>query len=102
LDEIPQLWNVLRGEMEFVGPRPERPEFVEWLTREIPYYQLRHTVAPGVTGWAQVCYKYGNTIEDAKEKLRYDIFYIKNMSLSLDLWILFQTTRTVLFGKGAL
>jgi sugar transferase (PEP-CTERM system associated) len=102
LDEIPQLWNVLRGEMEFVGPRPERPEFVEWLTREIPYYQLRHTVAPGVTGWAQVCYKYGNTIEDAKEKLRYDLFYIKNMSISLDLWILFQTIKTVLFGKGAL
>ena len=102
LDEIPQLWNVLRGEMEFVGPRPERPEFVEWLTREIPYYQLRQTVAPGVTGWAQVCYKYGNTIEDAKEKLRYDLFYIKNMSVSLDLWILFQTVKTVLFGEGAL
>jgi sugar transferase (PEP-CTERM system associated) len=102
LDEIPQLWNVLRGEMEFVGPRPERPEFVERLTREIPYYQLRHTVAPGITGWAQVCYKYGNTIEDAKEKLRYDLFYIKNMSPSLDLWILFQTIKTVLLGKGAL
>ena len=100
-DEIPQLWNVLRGDMEFVGPRPERPEFVEWLTREIPYYELRHTVPPGVTGWAQVCYKYGNTLEDAKEKLRYDLYYIKNRSFGLDSMILFQTIRTVLLGRGA-
>jgi sugar transferase (PEP-CTERM system associated) len=100
-DEIPQLWNVLRGDMEFVGPRPERPEFVEWLTREIPYYELRHTVPPGVTGWAQVCYKYGNTLEDAREKLRYDLYYIKNRSFGLDTMILFQTIKTVLLGRGA-
>lgn len=101
LDEIPQLWNVLRGDMEFVGPRPERPEFVEWLAKEIPYYQLRHTVTPGITGWAQVCYKYGNTVEDAKEKLRYDLYYIKNASLGLDFMILFQTIKTVVLGRGA-
>lgn len=101
LDEIPQLWNVARGDMEFVGPRPERPEFVEWLAREIPYYQVRHTVPPGITGWAQVCYKYGNTVEDSKEKLRYDLYYIKNASLGLDLMILFQTIKTVLLGRGA-
>jgi sugar transferase (PEP-CTERM system associated) len=101
LDEIPQLWNVLRGDMEFVGPRPERPEFVEWLTREIPYYELRHTVPPGVTGWAQVCYKYGNTLEDAQEKLRYDLYSIKNRSFGLDTMILFETIKTVLLGRGA-
>jgi len=101
LDEIPQLWNVLRGDMEFVGPRPERPEFVEMLNREIPYYQLRHTVPPGITGWAQVCYKYGNTVEDSKEKLRYDLYYIKNASLGLDLMIIFQTIKTVVLGRGA-
>jgi sugar transferase (PEP-CTERM system associated) len=101
LDEIPQLWNVLRGDMEFVGPRPERPEFVESLTRDIPYYQVRHTVPPGITGWAQVCYKYGNTVEDSKEKLRYDLYYIKNASLGLDLMILFQTIKTVVLGRGA-
>jgi len=101
LDEIPQLWNVLRGDMEFVGPRPERPEFVEWLSKDISYYQLRHIVSPGITGWAQVCYKYGNTLEDAKEKLRYDLYYIKNASLGLDLMILFQTIKTVVLGRGA-
>jgi sugar transferase (PEP-CTERM system associated) len=101
LDEIPQLWNVLRGDMEFVGPRPERPEFVEMLNREVPYYQLRHTVLPGITGWAQVCYKYGNTVEDSKEKLRYDLYYIKNASLGLDLMIMFQTIKTVVLGRGA-
>lgn len=101
LDEIPQLWNVLRGDMEFVGPRPERPEFVEWLAREIPYYQLRHTVPPGVTGWAQINYKYGNTLEDAREKLKYDLYYIKNLSIGLDLMILFRTIKTVLLGRGA-
>lgn len=102
LDEIPQLWNVLRGDMAFVGPRPERPEFIEQLSQEIPYYRLRHVVRPGITGWAQICYKYGNSVKDSKEKLKYDLFYIKNKSLSLDLWILFQTVGTVLFGKGAL
>jgi lipopolysaccharide/colanic/teichoic acid biosynthesis glycosyltransferase len=101
LDEIPQLWNVLRGDMEFVGPRPERPEFVEWLTREIPYYKLRSNVRPGITGWAQVCYKYGNTLDDAKEKLRYDLYYIKNVSFGLDMLIVFRTIKTVVFGRGS-
>ncbi len=100
LDEIPQLWNVLRGDMEFVGPRPERPEFVEWLTQEIPYYRLRNNVRPGITGWAQVCYKYGNTLDDAKEKLRYDLYYIKNVSFGLDMLIVFRTIKTVVFGRG--
>jgi len=101
LDEVPQLWNVLRGDMAFVGPRPERPEFVEWLTKEIPYYPVRHVVRPGITGWAQVRYRYGNTVEDAKEKLQYDLFYIKNVSLGLDFLVMFQTIKTVLFGRGA-
>jgi sugar transferase (PEP-CTERM system associated) len=101
LDEIPQLWNVLRGDMSFVGPRPERPEFVEWLSKEIPYYPVRHAVPPGITGWAQVRYKYGNTLEDAKEKLQYDLYYIKNLSLGLDVMIMFQTIKIVLLGRGA-
>jgi len=101
LDEIPQLWCVLKGDMHFVGPRPERPEFVEWLSREIPYYGVRHTVRPGITGWAQVQYKYGNTLEDAREKLQYDLFYIKNASLGLDLLIWLQTVKIVLLGRGA-
>jgi sugar transferase (PEP-CTERM system associated) len=101
LDEIPQLWNVLKGDMSLVGPRPERPEFVDWLNREIPYYHLRHTIRPGITGWAQVRYKYGSSVEDAKEKLRYDLFYIKNMSPGLDFLIFFDTTKTILFGRGA-
>lgn len=100
-DEIPQLWCVLKGDMHFVGPRPERPEFVEWLSREIPYYNMRHVVRPGITGWAQVQYKYGNTLEDAREKLQYDLFYIKNASVGLDLLILFQTVKIVLLGRGA-
>ena len=101
IDEIPQLWCVFKGDMAFVGPRPERPEFVEWLTKEIPYYGVRHAVRPGITGWAQVRYKYGNTIEDAKEKLQYDLFYIKNASLGLDMLIMFQTIKIVLLGRGA-
>jgi sugar transferase (PEP-CTERM system associated) len=101
LDEIPQLWCVLKGDMHFVGPRPERPEFVEWLSREIPYYGVRHVVRPGITGWAQVQYKYGNTLADAREKLQYDLFYIKNASLGLDLVIMFQTIKIVLLGRGA-
>jgi len=101
LDEIPQLWCVLKGDMHFVGPRPERPEFVEWLSKEIPYYGVRHTVRPGITGWAQVQYKYGNTLEDAREKLQYDLFYIKNASVGLDFWIAFQTIKIVLLGRGA-
>ena len=101
LDEIPQLWCVLKGDMAFVGPRPERPEFVEWLTKEIPYYGVRHLVRPGITGWAQIQYKYGNTVADAKEKLQYDLFYIKNASVGLDALILFQTVKIVLRGRGA-
>ena len=101
LDEIPQLWCVLKGEMAFVGPRPERPEFIEWLSKEIPYYGVRHMVRPGVTGWAQVKYKYGSTVEDAREKLQYDLFYIKNASIGLDLLIMFQTVKTVLLRRGA-
>src|SRR5579872_691322 len=101
LDEIPQLWCVLKGDMHFVGPRPERPEFVESLIKEIPYYGVRHMVRPGITGWAQVKYKYGNTREDALEKLQYDLFYIKNASLGLDLLIWFQTVKIVLLGRGA-
>lgn len=101
LDEIPQLWCVLKGDMSFVGPRPERPEFVELLAREIPFYEVRNAVRPGITGWAQVRYKYGNTVEDSKEKLQYDLYYIKNMSLGLDLMIMFQTIKIVLLGRGA-
>ena len=101
LDEIPQLWCVLKGDMAFVGPRPERPEFVEWLMKEIPYYRMRHLVRPGITGWAQIRYKYCNTVEDAKEKLKYDLFYIKNASIGLDVVILFQTIKIVILGRGA-
>jgi sugar transferase (PEP-CTERM system associated) len=101
LDEIPQLWCVLKGDMHFVGPRPERPEFVEWLSKEIPYYGVRHVVRPGITGWAQVQYKYGNTLDDAREKLQYDLFYIKNASIGLDVLIWFQTVKIVLLGRGA-
>jgi sugar transferase (PEP-CTERM system associated) len=101
LDEIPQLWNVLRGDMAFVGPRPERPEFVEWLTKEVPFYQLRHVVRPGITGWAQVSYQYGASVEEAKEKLRYDLYYIKHLSVAFDLFIIFQTVKIALFGRGA-
>ncbi len=101
LDEIPQLWNVLRGDMNFVGPRPERPEFVAKLSREIPYYHLRHTIRPGITGWAQICYRYGNSVEDAKEKLQYDLYYIKNMSLGFDLLIFMHTVKVILLGRGA-
>lgn len=101
LDEIPQLWCVLKGDMAFVGPRPERPEFVEWLSKEIPYYSVRYIVRPGLTGWAQVKYKYGSTVADAREKLQYDLFYIKNASIGLDLLIMFQTVKTVLLRRGA-
>lgn len=101
LDEIPQLWNVFRGDMGFVGPRPERPEFVEWLAREIPYYHLRHVIRPGITGWAQVRYRYGASLEEAREKLKYDLYYIKNMSLSLDLLIFSESVKTVLLGRGS-
>jgi sugar transferase (PEP-CTERM system associated) len=101
LDEIPQLWCVLKGDMGFVGPRPERPEFVEMLAKEIPFYRVRNAVRPGITGWAQIRYKYSNTIEDSKEKLQYDLYYIKNMSLGLDLMIMVETIKIVLLGRGA-
>jgi len=101
LDEIPQLWNVLKGDMGFVGPRPERPEFVESLSREIPFYNLRHVIRPGLSGWAQVRYKYGNTVEDARSKLEYDLYYIKNCSIGLDFLILFETLKTVILARGA-
>ena len=100
LDEIPQLWNVLRGDMAFVGPRPERPEFVEKLGQEIPYYDIRHVARPGITGWAQINYGYGSSVEEAKEKLRYDLYYIRNVSVILDLIIVFRTFRAVLLGRG--
>lgn len=101
LDEVPQLFSVFKGDMSFVGPRPERPEFVESLTHEIPFYNLRHIVRPGVTGWAQVRYPYGASVEDAKEKLKYDLYYIKHMSLSLDFLIAFETVKTVLLRRGS-
>ena len=101
LDEIPQMWNVLKGNMNFVGPRPERPEFVKKLTEMIPYYPERHTVKPGITGWAQVSYGYGASVEDAVEKLKYDLFYIKNMSYVMDLIIIFKTAKIVLLKSGA-
>lgn len=101
LDELPQLWNVLKGAMSFVGPRPERPFFVDHLAREIPFYQQRHAVKPGLTGWAQVKYQYGSSVEDAMEKLRYDLYYIKHLSVALDLSIIFDTVKVIVFGKGA-
>jgi len=101
IDEVPQLWNVLVGDMSLVGPRPERPEFVADLTRQIPFYGQRHVVRPGVTGWAQVRYTYGASVEDALQKLQYDLFYIKNLSIALDLYIMFATVKTVVLRKGA-
>ena len=101
LDELPQLFNVLNGDMSFVGPRPERPEFVEKLAETIPYYEERHRVKPGLTGWAQVCFSYGDTVGDSIEKLQYDLYYVKNYSLLLDLLILLQTAEVVMLGKGA-
>jgi sugar transferase (PEP-CTERM system associated) len=101
LDELPQLINVLRGEMSFVGPRPERPEFVTKYMEIIPYYGLRHETKPGITGWAQISYPYGSTDQDTIEKLQYDLYYLKHYSLALDLNILFQTVHTVLWGRGA-
>ena len=101
LDELPQLWNILMGDMSFVGPRPERPEFVADLTKQIPYYGQRHVVRPGLTGWAQVRYSYGASKEDALQKLQFDLFYIKNFSVSLDAYIIFETVKTVILRKGA-
>lgn len=100
IDELPQLWNVFKGEMSFVGPRPERPYFVEQLSSEIPYYNVRHSIKPGITGWAQVRYGYGSTVEDAVQKLQYDLYYVKNNSLFLDILVLIDTLKVVLFGSG--
>jgi sugar transferase (PEP-CTERM system associated) len=100
-DELPQLFNVLRGEMTIVGPRPERPEFVRALSEQIPYYRQRHCVRPGITGWAQINHKYGDTLEDTMVKLEYDLYYIKNMSMSLDTYIIFHTLKTMLLSRGA-
>lgn len=101
IDELPQIWNILKGDMSFIGPRPERMAFVRQLKESIPYYSLRHTVKPGLTGWAQVCYPYGASEEDARRKLEYDLYYIKNMSILLDIHIIFKTMGVVLFPKGA-
>jgi sugar transferase (PEP-CTERM system associated) len=101
IDELPQILNVLRGEMSFVGPRPERPEFVEQLEERIPYYRERHTIKPGITGWAQLCYPYGSSEQDATEKLQYDLFYVKNHSLLFYLAILVQTVEVIVWRKGA-
>jgi sugar transferase (PEP-CTERM system associated) len=100
LDELPQFWNVLLGDMSLVGPRPERPEFVRSLTRDIPFYGQRHVVKPGITGWAQVRYTYGATVEDAIEKLQYELYYIKHMSVSFDIFIMFETIKTVVMRAG--
>jgi sugar transferase (PEP-CTERM system associated) len=100
-DELPQLFNVLRSEMSIVGPRPERPEFVKALNEQIPYYRQRHCVRPGITGWAQINYKYGDTLQDTITKLEYDLYYIKNMSMALDTYIIFDTLKAMLLSRGA-
>ncbi len=101
IDELPQVLNVLRGEMSFVGPRPERPAFVEQLNETIPYYRERHSIKPGITGWAQLCYPYGSSEQDAMEKLQYDLYYVKNHSLIFYIAILVQTVEVIVWGKGA-
>jgi lipopolysaccharide/colanic/teichoic acid biosynthesis glycosyltransferase len=101
IDEIPQMINVLNGRMSLVGPRPERPFFVQSLNQKIPYYSLRHSIKPGITGWAQISYPYGDSEKDAVEKLQYDLYYIKNMSALFDLQIIFESLKVVLLGRGA-
>ena len=101
LDELPQLFNVLKQEMTMVGPRPERPEFVKMLSEKIPYYRQRHYVKPGITGWAQINHKYGDTLEDTETKLEYDLYYIKRQSVFLDFYIMFQTVKVMLLSRGA-
>jgi lipopolysaccharide/colanic/teichoic acid biosynthesis glycosyltransferase len=101
IDELPQLLNVIKGDMRLIGPRPERPEFVKELSTKIPYYHQRHCVKPGLTGWAQLCYPYGSSERDALEKLQFDLYYVKNQSLIFDLMILLQTVEVVLWSKGA-
>jgi lipopolysaccharide/colanic/teichoic acid biosynthesis glycosyltransferase len=98
---LPQLFNTLKGDMSIVGPRPERPEFVHELSIKIPYYRQRHCVRPGITGWAQINFKYGDTLEDTMTKLEYDLYYIKNMSLSLDTYIIFHTVKAMLLSRGS-
>ena len=100
IDELPQILNVLKGEMSFVGPRPERPYFVEQLCSDVPYYNARHSIKPGITGWAQVRYSYGSSVKDAIEKLQYDLYYVKNHSLFLDIIIILDTIEVVILGKG--
>jgi len=100
VDEIPQFWNILRGDMNFVGPRPERAHFIAQLAQEIEYYESRHLIAPGLTGWAQIKYPYGASVEDARQKLQYDLYYIKNQSITLDATIMFETIKTILLGRG--
>lgn len=100
IDELPQLLNVFKGEMSFIGPRPERPQFVEQLVKEVPYYNQRHNVKPGLAGWAQLNYPYGASVEDSMEKLKFDLYYVKHQSLLLDILILIRTVEVVLFGKG--
>jgi sugar transferase (PEP-CTERM system associated) len=101
IDEIPQMFNVLKGHMSLVGPRPERPFFVQTLNKKIPYYSLRHSIKPGITGWAQISYSYGDSEEDAIEKLQYDLYYMKNMSAFFDLQIMFESLKVILLGRGA-
>jgi lipopolysaccharide/colanic/teichoic acid biosynthesis glycosyltransferase len=101
IDELPQLFNVIRGDMSFVGPRPERPPFVHELSGKVPFYASRHSVKPGITGWAQIRYPYGASVDDAVKKLQFDLYYVKNHSLFLDLVILLQTAQVVLFRQGA-
>ncbi len=101
LDELPQFWNVVKGDMAIVGPRPERPEFVELLSQQIPYYRQRHAVKPGITGWAQISHKYGDTELDAMVKLEYDLYYIKHIAPALDFYIIFHTIKVMLLQRGA-
>jgi lipopolysaccharide/colanic/teichoic acid biosynthesis glycosyltransferase len=101
IDELPQIFNVLKGEMSLIGPRPERPVLVDQLAKQIPFYALRHSVKPGITGWAQVRYSYAASVDDAVEKLQHDLYYVKNNSLFLDIMVLFATVEVVLWGKGA-
>ncbi|MCU0922294.1 MAG: sugar transferase, partial [Burkholderiaceae bacterium] len=100
IDELPQLWSVFTGEMSLVGPRPERPAFVEELKQQIPFYEIRHTVKPGITGWAQVRFQYGSSLEDAKRKHQFDLYYVKNNSLVLDLLVIVETFSVILFREG--
>jgi lipopolysaccharide/colanic/teichoic acid biosynthesis glycosyltransferase len=100
IDELPQLLNVIKGEMSFIGPRPERPQFVQQLIKEVPYYNQRHNVKPGLAGWAQLNYPYGASVNDSLEKLKFDLYYVKHQSLLLDILILIRTVEVVLFGKG--